>query len=411
MKSERWTFPGALGHELAARFDAAGDGPPAAIALFAHCFTCSKDLKAVRRISRALVDRGIGVLRFDFTGLGESEGDFADTNFSSNLDDLLAAADVLRQRVAAPRLLIGHSLGGAAVLTVADQIPEVRAVATLGAPSDTRHLRDSLLSAQPELETAEEAEVRLAGRPFKVRRQMLDDLAESRVLDAVRGLDRALLVLHSPVDEVVDVDHARRIYQAAKHPKSFISLDDADHLLLRSTADARYVAEVLTAWASRYLELGEAVRENATDAEPLPHGEVRVKGGRELLQEVRSGKHRWLADEPERLGGKDLGPNPYDLLLAALGACTTMTLRLYADRKGWPLEGSEVRLRHEKIHRDDCDECTGKDRRVDRIDREITLEGELDEAQLERLMEIADRCPVHRTLTSETIIRSERRQG
>ena len=409
MKSERWTFAGALGHELAGRFDTADEGTPRVVALFAHCFTCSKDLKAVARISRALVERGLGVLRFDFTGLGDSEGDFAETNFSSNLDDLLAAAQALRERVAAPQLLIGHSLGGAAMLAVAGQIPEARAVATLGAPSDTQHLRDSLLTAQPELATAEKARVQLAGRPFEVRRQMLDDLAESRVLDAVRSLGKALLVLHSPVDEVVDIDHARRIYQAAKHPKSFISLDDADHLLLRSPADARYVAEVLAAWASRYLDL-EADEPAATDdGEPLPHGEVRVVGGKSLLQDVRAGRHRWRADEPEDLGGQDQGPNPYDLLLAALGACTNMTLRLYADRKKWPLEGVEVRLRHEKIHRKDCDECTGNDRRVDRIDREISLQGDLDEAQLERLMEIADRCPVHRTLTSETILRSERR--
>ena len=411
VKSERLTFPGAFGHQLAARLDTSRSQPPRAIALFAHCFTCSKDLKAVRRISRALVDRGFGVLRFDFTGLGESEGDFADTNFSSNLDDLLAAADHLRQHLAAPQLLIGHSLGGAAALTIAAKIPEVRAVATLGAPSDTHHLRESLVRAAPELEEEDSAEVHLAGRPFRVKKQFLDDLAESRVLDATARLDRALLILHSPVDETVDVDHARRIYQAAKHPKSFVSLDDADHLLLKNPADARYVAEVLSAWAGRYVELEDEPEPTAapaaSDGAPLVPGEVRVTGGTTLRQEILAGRHRLVADEPVRLGGGDEGPNPYDFLLAALGTCTNMTLRLYADRKGWPLEGVDVRLKHAKVHRDDCEECESDDKRVDIIEKELVILGDaLDDAQRARLLEIADRCPVHRTLTSETVIRS-----
>ena len=252
MQSERVTFPGAFGDQLAARLDRPEEAPRAC-ALFAHCFTCSKDLKATVRISRALVERGIAVLRFDFTGLGESEGDFADTNFSSNLQDLLAAVDFMRREHQAPKLLIGHSLGGAAVLATAGQVDEAVAVATIGAPSDTEHLGEGILRSTPELETAEEAEVVLAGRPFRIRRQLIDDLNEQRVLSAVRKLDKALLVLHSPVDEVVDIDHARRIYQAARHPKSFISLDSADHLLLRDPADARYVAELLAAWAGRYI--------------------------------------------------------------------------------------------------------------------------------------------------------------
>lgn len=414
MKSVRVTFPGALGHPLAARLEGAG---PAAqsYALFAHCFTCSKDLKAVRYISRQLADRGIAVLRFDFTGLGESEGDFADTNFTSNVDDLLAAADFLRREHRAPELLIGHSLGGAAVLTAAQRIAESKAVVTIGAPSGTRHLRDSLAQGNPQLEEGE-AEVVLAGRPFRLRRQLLEDLGEDRVLDAVRQLRRALLIFHSPVDDVVDVDHARKIYQAAQHPKSFVSLDDADHLLLSNPADSEYLAQVLTAWAGRYLELdpvtpaaatAASTSSETTEAGDLEAGEVRVLGGKTLQVQVQAGRHHFLADEPTSVGGEDTGPDPYGLLLSSLGACTAMTVRMYANRKGWPLEGVEIRLRHRKLHARDCEECESGTGRVDRIDKVIRFEGALDDAQRERLMEIADRCPVHRSLTSETLIRSQ----
>lgn len=400
-KSERLKFPGAHGDLLAARLDHDGS-EPRAYALFAHCFTCSKDLKAVSRISRALVERGIAVLRFDFTGLGESAGDFADSNFSSNLEDLLAAADYLRRNHRAPELLIGHSLGGAAMLVAASKVPESVAVATLGAPSDTGHLRDTLLRSAPELAEEAEAEVVLAGRKFRIRRQLLEDLEDHKVLAAVRELGRPLLVCHSPVDEVVDVDHARRIYEAAQHPKSYLSLDQADHLLIRDPQDARWIAEMLAAWSSRYLDAAEkpAVAE-------LPHGVVEVgSGDRGFEQTVRAGNHLLLADEPESAGGGDAGPTPYDLLLAALGACTNMTLRMYADHKGLSLASVDTRLRHEKIHARDCEECESTSGKIDRIDREITLHGDLDEAQRQRLMEIADRCPVHRTLTSETVIRS-----
>ncbi len=405
IQSQRVTFPGAFGHQLAARLDRS-EKEPRACALFAHCFTCSKDLKATARISRALVERGIAVLRFDFTGLGESEGDFADTNFSSNLEDLLAAVEFMRANYEAPRLLIGHSLGGAAVLATAGRVPEAVAVATLGAPSDTQHLGEGILRSAPELEAADEAEVVLAGRPFRIRRQLLDDLQEQSVLSAVRRLDKALLILHSPVDEVVDVDHARRIYQAAKHPKSFVSLDDADHLLLRDPADARYVAEVLAAWAGRYLGVEEEASKPAT-APALEHGEVRViSGATGFRNRVLAGHHELVADEPASVGGTDLGPNPYDYLLAALGACTNMTLRMYANRKKWPLEGVETRLKHSKIHAKDCQECRSETGRIDVIEKEIEVQGPLSEEQRARLLEIAGRCPVHRTLTSETVIRS-----
>ncbi len=251
--TERIEIVGALGDRLAARVELPA-GERRGCALFAHCFTCSKDLKAVVRISRALADRGFAVLRFDFTGLGESEGDFADTNFSSNLEDLLAAAEFARQQFGGPELLIGHSLGGAAVLATASRIEGARAVATLGAPSQTQHVRETLLSQAPELETGEdEAEVLLGGRPFRIRKQLLEDLDDHRLQEAIATLGRPLMILHSPVDEVVGIDHARRIYQAARHPKSFVSLDGADHLLLRDERDAHFAAEILAAWASRYL--------------------------------------------------------------------------------------------------------------------------------------------------------------
>jgi putative redox protein len=406
---ERVRFPGARGQQLAARIDRPAD-EPRAWALFAHCFTCSKDLKGARWISRALAEQGIGVLRFDFTGIGESEGDFSDTDFSSNLDDLVAAADFLRAAQRAPKILVGHSLGGAAVLAAAARIPEAVAVATLAAPSDPAHLGGTLLRLAPELERSGRAELTLGGRSFLIRRELLDDLAAQRLEPAIARLGRALLILHSPTDDTVGIEHAARIYQAARHPKSFVSLDDADHLLSRER-DARYAATVLAAWASRY---APGVSEELRDAPEaaVARGEVVVRGGRSgFLQEVLAGPHRLRADEPRESGGSDLGPNPYDLLLAALGCCTSMTLRMYADRKGLPLEQVEVRLRHSRIHAEDCAECETKEARVDLIEREIALAGALSGEARQRLLEIADRCPVHRTLSGEIAIRSRLAAG
>jgi len=394
-------FAGASGALLAARLELPA-AAPAAFALFAHCFTCSKESLAATRIAAALVAHGFGVLRFDFTGLGGSEGEFANTNFSSNAADLVAAAAWLREHHAAPAILVGHSLGGAAVLAAASQIPESVAIATIGTPFDPAHVRRLLAPALAEIEQAGEAEVRLAGRSFRIRKQFLDDLAGQAPIERIASLRKALLVFHSPRDTTVSIDNAAQIFMAAKHPKSFVSLDNADHLLTRKE-DAVYVAAVLSAWASRYIGSASASAAPGGVAERDEVTVAETRAGR-LAQMVSVGPHRLHADEPVSHGGNDTGPSPYDLLLAALGACTSMTLRLYADQKQWPLERVVVKLRHDKIHAADCAECETRDGRVDRIEREIEITGPLDAAQRQRLLEIASKCPVHRTLHSEVVI-------
>ena len=389
-------FQGPAGNELAGHLELPV-GEPTAVALFAHCFTCGKDLKATTRISRALARRGVATLRFDFTGLGESGGDHAATTFAANVEDLVAAADFLRRELMAPALLVGHSLGGAAVLAAAHRVPESVAVVTIGAPASTDHLRALLVRRAPELAAgAETVEVDLGGQPVRVGRALLDDLASTRLEERIAELGRALLVMHSPVDLVVGIDHARRIFEGARHPKSFVALPEADHLLLRDPADSEYVAAVLCAWSSRFVP---SVPEEDREGRELAPTEVRVHGHRGLAQHVHAGRHHLVADEPEAQGGTDLGPTPYAYLLAGLGACTAMTVRLYAQRKGWPLGEVDVVLRHEHAHADDA--AAAGVARLERISKEVTLGGELDDEQRARLLEIADRCPVHRTLTGE----------
>jgi len=397
--SEGITFPGAAGATLAARLDTPTAAPPRAFALFAHCFTCSKESRAATFIGEALADAGLATLRFDFTGLGGSEGEFANTNFSSNVADLIAAADWLRRMHRAPALLVGHSLGGAAVLAAAARIPEVAAVATINAPADPAHVARLFAPRRAEIEAAGEAEVVLAGRTFRIRRQFLADIEGQKLAAAIAALRRALLVFHAPRDTTVGVDNAAPIFGAAKHPKSFVSLDDADHLLTRRE-DAAYVGAVLAAWASRYLP---------HTPEKVPDGPREIVDVREtrvgkFQQAIAIGPHRLVADEPVAAGGLDSGPSPYDFLLAALGACTAMTVRMYADQKQLPLERVGVRLVHDKIHADDCADCETKEGKVDRIERVVTLEGDLDDAARAKLLEIASKCPVHRTLHGEVTV-------
>jgi putative redox protein len=401
MPAERFDFPNASGAKLAALLDLPA-GEPRAYALFAHCFTCGKDIRAARRIAEALTARGIAVLRFDFTGLGASEGEFANTNFSSNVADLVAAANHLRATRRAPAILIGHSLGGAAVLAAAGEVPEARAVVTIAAPADPHHVTGLIKDRVEEIRARGEIEVTLAGRPFRIRREFLDDVAGQRLDARIATLRKALLVMHAPTDAIVGIDNASHIFVTAKHPKSFVSLADADHLLSKRR-DAVYVADVIAAWAGRYLD---TVAEEEPDADAASGAVVVTETRRGKFQQlITAGRHQFLADEPVAAGGLDTGPGPYDLLLAALGACTAMTLRLYADRKALPLERVAVRLTHSRIHAADCESCETKEGMLDRIDKEIAVSGPLDEEARTRLLEIAEKCPVNRTLKSEIDIR------
>lgn len=400
-KSEKLTFPGSQG-ELAARLDLPSMTPKAFV-LFAHCFTCSKDIFAASRIAGELAERGFAVLRFDFTGLGASEGEFANTNFSSNIADLLHATRYLREHYEAPQVLVGHSLGGAAVLAVAADIPEVKAVATIGAPADAEHVIHNFGAKIDEIEAQGIAEVQLAGRNFTIKKQFLDDLKTSSVSERVASLHKALLIFHAPLDQTVGIENAASIYNAAKHPKSFISLDKADHLLSRR-ADAVYVASVLSAWAENYLDF---VAETPKLPAPGPQGIVTVtetKQGK-FQQEVVVDGHRLVADEPESYGGNDTGPSPYDFVAIGLATCTSMTLRMYAERKGIPLENIKVTVKHDKIHAKDCEDCgEGREGRVDRFERELEFFGQFDDAIRSRMAEIADLCPVHKTLEQSSVV-------
>lgn len=399
VRTESVNFTGALGDSLAARIDYP-PGPVRGYALFAHCFTCSKDLAAARRIAAGLAGRGIAVLRFDFTGLGHSEGEFANTTFASNVDDLIAAADHMRETLSAPQILVGHSLGGAAVLAAAGRIGEVKGVATIGAPSDPQHVVHNFGTHLETIERDGEAEVQLGGRSFRVRKSFIDDLKEHRLTDLIKDLRKDLLVFHAPRDETVGISNATDIFVAAKHPKSFVSLDQADHLLTRKS-DSDYVAAVLSAWAERFLP------DPATAGVPAETGEVVVSDAGEGVfpQWISAGpRHRLRADEPASVGGTDTGPNPYDYLLAALGSCTNMTIKMYADRKGWAIDRLETHLRHAKVHAEDGSDSGGRNAKIDRIDRQLVIEGSLDREQRARLLEIADKCPVHRTLHSQISI-------
>jgi uncharacterized OsmC-like protein/fermentation-respiration switch protein FrsA (DUF1100 family) len=398
MPTERFQFTGEGGHQLAAALDMP-EREPLAYALFAHCFTCGKDFLAAKRIAAALADKGIAVLRFDFTGLGSSEGDFANATFSSNVADLVHAANHLRETRKAPTLLIGHSLGGAAILACAGKIAEAKAVVTIAAPSDPEQVTGLFKGDIEEIRKKGKVEVTLAGRSFPITREFLDDISEHGLMARVTTMRKAILVMHSPTDDIVGIDNATRIFMSAKHPKSFVSLAGADHLL-SNKHDVTYVADVIAAWSSRYVEPA-APEQAAVPAQAPRNVVVRETRNSKFQQTISVGPHRLVADEPVAAGGEDSGPGPYDFLLAALGACKSMTMRLYADRKSLPLERATVTLNHSKIHAEDCAECETKEGMLDQIEVAISLEGALDAEQKKRILEIADKCPVHRTLTSE----------
>jgi uncharacterized OsmC-like protein/pimeloyl-ACP methyl ester carboxylesterase len=401
-RSLRMTFPGSLGYELAARLDLPA-GDVRAHALFAHCFTCTKDIFAARHIAAKLASLGIAVLRFDFTGLGSSKGEFQNTNFSSNVEDLIFAADHLRKYYRAPAILIGHSLGGAAVLAAAHRVPEAKAVVTIGAPSDVAHVLHNFRAHLDDIERDGVADVTLAGRTFPISRNLVQDARRQALEQHVANLRKALLVMHAPRDQFVGIEHASAIFAAAKHPKSFVSLDSADHLL-SDTSDAAYAAEVLAAWASRY-----APRHEDNAGEDRHDGVVVTETGTGKFQNaIVAGRHHLLADEPASAGGLDSGPSPYDYLAAALGACTSMTLRVYAEHKKLALGRLTVNVRHGKLPAEHCEDCgeaaEGQTGKIDRFERVISVEGGVDAAMAGKLIEIACKCPVHRTLEARSAV-------
>lgn len=403
MKTEKITFTNKEGHALAGLI-----GLPEtnikAFALFAHCFTCTKNLRAVTNIVQSLADVGIATLRFDFTGLGQSDGEFAETNFSSNVADLLAAADFLESSYEAPKLLIGHSLGGTAILQAAQQIESAKAVVTIGSPSYAAHVSHLLSDSREALEQSGEANVMIGGRSFKMRKQFLDDLAQHQSPTSISSMKKALLIFHSPIDDVVSVENAAELYRHAVHPKSFISLDTADHLM-SDPKDSLYVGKTLASWSQRYIATNET--EEPSKLQSIEGAAVARTAIDSFKTEIRVNQHNLIADEPTSVpGGTDQGPSPYGLLAAALASCTTMTLKMYATHKGLPVEDITVSVVHEKIHAADCEQCETQTGRVDRFQRTIRFRGKLDDAQRQRLLEIADKCPVHRTLHSEVEVTS-----
>ncbi len=403
MSSEKIKFKGSNDHILAARLDTP-DTEIKAYALYAHCFTCTKDVFAASRIATALNALGIAVFRFDFAGLGGSEGEFSDTNFTTNVEDIIKAAAYMRENLKAPKILIGHSLGGSAALLAAHKIPEIKAVATIGAPADVTHVTHHFKDHIEEIQTKGHADLKLVGRPFTIKKQFLDDLHAQNLDDAIRTLKKPLLILHSPIDSTVGIENAEHIYKLTKHPKSFITLNTADHLL-NEHSDAAYAGRMIAAWASNYA--GYKLTEIDNFKRGVPDGNVVVRSSNfgKFQQYVQMGNHFLVADEPEDLGGGNTGADPYELLLASLGACTSMTIKMYAEHKKIPLQGVEVHLKHEKIHAADCAACETKDGQISKITREIILKGEsLTPEHRTRMIEIANKCPVHKTLTGEMLI-------
>lgn len=399
MRTRKVEFVNSNGYKLSARLELPVDQHPHNFVLFAHVFTGNKNLTAVRYISRGLNMNGFGVLRFDFTGLGDSEGDFAETTFTSNVDDLLAAAKFLEDHYQAPSVMVGHSLGGAAAIFAANQLESIKAVATIGTPSEPEHVSHLLRDNLEDIEAKGAAKVSIGGNQFTIKKQFLDDLRSQNMFKVLRNLRKALLVLHSPQDMVVEIDNAARIYHAAYHPKSYVTLDGADHML-SNKKDARYAGDLIGSWAIRYVELPE--KDNLrTDQQVV----VRLDEG--FTTEIRAGQHDLIADEPESVGGDNLGPSPYELLSSALGACTAMTIQMYARRKKWDVQEVEVHLSHNKTYMDDCSDCEKPSSKIDHFTRQIRLEGNLDEEQKARIMQIADRCPVHRTLMEDSVIKTE----
>ena len=404
MKFKKVHFTNTSGYRLSARLELPINKRPVAYAIFAHVFTGNKNLSATRHISRALTMNGIGVLRFDFTGLGESEGEFADTTFSSNVDDIIAAASFLEQEYEAPRILVGHSLGGAAVIFAADRLPSVLAIATVGTPSEPKHVQHLLKDRLEDIEKLGKATVNISGREFTIKREFLEDLNSKNMFKILSKLRKPILVMHSPQDLIVEIENAANIYQAAFHPKSFVTLDGADHMLTNKK-DAAYAGNVIATWVTRYIPLPEQAPLSTSNQVA-----VRLDDEPGYTTEILAGFHKLIADEPEEVGGNDFGPDPYELLSSSLGACTAMTLKMYARRKKWPLKEVTVHLNHFKKYVDDCNGCEKSNSRLDHFERLIEIEGDLSQEQRTRLLEIADRCPVHKTLHGDIRVETKLKQ-
>lgn len=400
MNYKKIKFTNSEGLELSGYLELPLNRHPHSYVLFAHCFTCNKNFFAVKNISRALSAQGYGVLRFDFSGLGESAGEFADTTFSGNVEDLLSAAEYLEKHYQAPEMLIGHSLGGAAVIFAAEKLASVKSVVTIGAPSSPVHVKHLLKSNLEEIEEKGVAEVNVGGRNFTIKKNFLKDINTHDLSEFARDLKKAFLIMHSPQDPVVEISNAEALYKSVKHPKSFVSLDGADHLLTNDK-DSEYAGRVIASWASRYLEIPED-----KDLE-TEHQVVANLGAEGFTTQMRAGKHYFTADEPKSFGGEDFGPSPYEFLSAGLAACTSMTIQMYARRKKWPLTNVETHVDHKKTHAEDCENCERNTSKIDIFERLIVLKGNLDEQQQQKLLEIADKCPVHRSLSNKVKITTQ----
>ena len=402
MKSEKLEIVNKKGVKLQAYLELPANQHPNFYAVFAHCFSCNSTLSAVKNITRALTNFGFGVVRFDFTGLGKSEGEFADSHFSANVDDLIAVSDFMQETYETPTLLIGHSLGGAAVIVAASKLESIKAVATIGAPAHVDHVTQHFSHQLDEVKVKGEVEVNIGGRPFKINQEFVDDFAKTDLPAITEKLRKPILIMHSPVDTIVGIDN-QQLYLKAKHPKSFISLDHADHLLTENR-DSSYVGNMIGAWVQPYFP----DRENVMLS---PEGEQLV-GHLNLLEDnfttnIQTKNHAFVADEPASVGGDDFGPSPYEYLNAGLAACTAMTLKLYSERKKWDLQQVFVYLSHSKKHSDELEVDIEKPGYLDHISKKLRLVGNLEDQQKQRLMEIASKCPVHKTLSSEVLIETK----
>ena len=403
MQSTKLNIQNAKGFQLQAYLELPANQKPNNYAIFAHCFTCNSTLKPVKNISRALTAHGFGVVRFDFTGLGKSEGEFADSYFSANVEDLLAVNDYMKEHYEAPSLLVGHSLGGAAVIVAASKLDNVKAVATIGAPAATEHVKQHFSHHVEEIAQKGDVEVNIGGRPFKINQEFVDDFDKTDLPEITKKLRKPILIMHAPFDKVVGIDNAHKLYKSAHHPKSFISLNDADHLLL-DPKDSGYVGNMIGAWVQGYFDTSDNAILDTEDEQLVGHINLLEDNFTTSLQ---TKKHSFVADEPESFGGDDFGPSPYDYLSAALASCTAMTLKLYAERKKWDLQEVFVYITYSKKHSEDLMRDLEKPTRFDHLLKKLKLIGNLDESQKEKLKEIASKCPVHKTLLSDIVIDTE----